>query len=103
LVKYLFGSNVELRWSPDKFPFTDPSLELEIFWKGQWLELLGCGILKREVMDNFGRPKNEIAWASGAGLERLALLLFDISDIRLFWSQDPRFLNQFASGEIVKF
>lgn len=55
--------------------------------------MLGCGILKEGVMKNFGRPSNEIAWASGCGLERFALLLFEINDIRLFWSEDERFIN----------
>lgn len=82
------GNEIQFRWVPAYFPFTEPSLELEIYWNNEWLEMLGCGILRREVMDNFGRPKTEIAWASGCGLERFALLLFEISDIRVFWSQD---------------
>ena len=55
--------------------------------------MLGCGILRPGVLKNFGRPENEIAWASGCGLERFAMQLYDISDIRLFWSKDERFLN----------
>jgi phenylalanyl-tRNA synthetase alpha chain len=49
-----------MRWVPAHFPFTEPSIELEIFWNGQWLEMLGSGVLRREVMDNFGRPSDEI-------------------------------------------
>lgn len=56
LVRYLFGTEIEMRWVPAFFPFTEPSLELEIFWNGEWLEMLGCGILRRDVMNNFGRP-----------------------------------------------
>jgi len=70
-------------------------LELEIFFNNQWLEMLGCGILKKEVLKNFGRPENEIVWASGCGLERFAMLLFNITDIRIFWSRDRRFLDQY--------
>lgn len=65
-----------MRWVPAYFPFTEPSLELEIFWNGEWLEMLGCGILRQDVMKNFNRPSDEIAWASGCGLERFAILLF---------------------------
>lgn len=54
-------------------------------------------------MKNYGRPEDEIAWASGAGLERLAMNLFEIPDIRLFWSQDARFMDQFQPGKINKF
>ena len=70
------------------FPFTEPSLELEIFWNDDWMEMLGCGILRRKVLNNFGRPETEISWASGCGLERFAMLLFEINDIRYFWSED---------------
>ena len=82
-----------MRWIPAYFPFTEPSLELEIWWNNEWLEVLGCGILRRKIMDSFGRPDNEIAWASGIGMERFAMLLFEIPDIRLFWSEDKRFLD----------
>lgn len=91
LVKHLFGEDIQIRWIPAYFPFTEPSLELEIFFNNSWMEVLGCGILRPEVMKAFGRPDDEIAWASGAGLERLAMLLFDIPDIRYFWTEDPRF------------
>lgn len=56
MARFLFGNDIEMRWSPDYFPFTEPSLELEIFWKGNWIEILGCGILRKGVMKNFGRP-----------------------------------------------
>lgn len=62
--------------------------------QGKWLEVLGCGVVQDEVMDNAGR-RGEIGWAFGLGLERLAMVLFSIPDIRLFWSEDPRFSSQF--------
>lgn len=102
MVKDLFGDKVEHRWVETYFPFTQPSWELEIFFKGKWLEILGCGISRNEILEKAG-VDNSIAYAFGVGLERLAMVLFDIPDIRLFWSTDSGFLNQFKDGEIVKY
>ncbi|CAH0480498.1 unnamed protein product [Peronospora belbahrii] len=101
MTKELFG-DVEMRWVKAYFPFTDPSLELEIFFNGDWLEVLGCGVLQQEIVRSAGLGEN-VGWAFGLGLERLAMVLFDIPDIRLFWSQDKRFLSQFKDGQITKF
>ncbi|OWZ06611.1 Phenylalanine-tRNA ligase [Phytophthora megakarya] len=101
MAKELFG-DVEMRWVEAYFPFTEPSLELEIFFNGDWLEVLGCGVLQQEIVRNAGLGDN-VGWAFGLGLERLAMVLFDIPDIRLFWSQDARFISQFKDGEITKF
>ena len=87
---------LRVRWIEAYFPFTSPSWELEVFWQGDWLELLGCGVTKQDILINAGVP-DQIGWAFGLGLERVAMLLFSIPDIRLFWSQDSRFLNQFSS------
>ena len=87
---------LRIRWIEAYFPFTSPSWELEVFWQGDWLELLGCGVTKQDILINAGVP-DQIGWAFGIGLERVAMLLFSIPDIRLFWSKDPRFLNQFSS------
>lgn len=91
------------RFVDSYFPFTNPSWELEIEWNGEWLEVAGCGIVHPDVIkrcealgplgDNYGDYTQ--GWAFGVGLERLAMLAFDIPDIRLFWSEDERFLNQF--------
>ena len=103
MVTKLFG-NVEMRWVPAYFPFTNPSFELEIYFQGEWLEVLGCGIIQPDIVRNSGRDDgSEIGWAFGLGLERLAMVLFDIPDIRLFWTTDDRFHKQFTSGKIVKF
>uniref|UniRef100_K3WZS2 phenylalanine--tRNA ligase n=1 Tax=Globisporangium ultimum (strain ATCC 200006 / CBS 805.95 / DAOM BR144) TaxID=431595 RepID=K3WZS2_GLOUD len=101
LVATLFGQ-VEMRWVEAYFPFTDPSLELEIYFNGDWLEVLGCGVLQQSIIRNAGIGE-EVGWAFGLGLERLAMVLFDIPDIRLFWSKDQRFLSQFQDGQITKF
>lgn len=82
LVRSIFGKDVQYRWIPAYFPFTEPSLEMEIFFNGNWVEMFGCGILRKEIMKNFGCEDSDIAWASGGGLERFAMLLFDIPDIR---------------------
>jgi phenylalanyl-tRNA synthetase alpha chain len=101
LVTSIFG-NVKMRWVDAYFPFTVPSWEMEIFWQDKWLEVLGCGLVHPQIMKNcnIGHKRG---WAFGLGLERLALVLFEIPDIRLFWSEDPRFSNQFTSDNIVKF
>uniref|UniRef100_M4BX34 phenylalanine--tRNA ligase n=1 Tax=Hyaloperonospora arabidopsidis (strain Emoy2) TaxID=559515 RepID=M4BX34_HYAAE len=101
MAKKLFG-DVEMRWVEAYFPFTEPSLELEIFFNDDWLEVLGCGVLQQEIVRNAGLGEN-VGWAFGLGLERLAMVLFDIPDIRLFWSQDDRFISQFQNGQITKF
>jgi phenylalanyl-tRNA synthetase alpha chain len=93
---------LKVRWVEAYFPFTSPSWELEVFWQGDWLEVLGCGIIQQDILKNSGVP-DRIAWAFGLGLERIAMLLFNIPDIRLFWSRDPRFLSQFTAGKITRF
>jgi phenylalanyl-tRNA synthetase alpha chain len=85
---------LKVRWIEAYFPFTSPSWELEIFWQGDWLEVLGCGVVKQDIMEKAGQPR-QLGWAFGMGLERIAMLLFEIPDIRLFWSKDDRFVGQF--------
>ncbi|KAF2424418.1 phenylalanyl-tRNA synthetase mitochondrial precursor [Tothia fuscella] len=92
---------LKIRWVEAYFPFTTPSWELEVFWQGDWLEVLGCGIIKQEILDKAG-VSNRSGWAFGLGLERIAMLLFSIPDIRLFWSQDQRFLSQFSDTAPIK-
>ena len=102
LALHLFGSDIEMRWIDTYFPFTEPSFELEIYFDQEWLEVLGCGGVHPDIFAKAGRP-GEKGYAFGLGLERLAMVLFQIPDIRLFWTQDQRFHKQFASGEIVHF
>lgn len=97
LVVKLFG-DVERRWLETTFPFTHPSLEAEIFFKGAWLEVLGCGVIRDDILHATGCG-HRIGWAFGLGLERLAMPLFSIPDIRLFWSSDKRFTSQFRASE----
>lgn len=102
LAHVLFGEDTESRWVDTYFPFTEPSFELEILWQNnEWLEVLGCGILHADVLRNAGQDPNEVhGWAFGLGLERLAMVLFGIPDIRLFWSDDQRFISQFEQGKL---
>ncbi|KAF0363291.1 phenylalanyl-tRNA synthetase [Gigaspora margarita] len=104
LVKMLFidEKNLQVRWVDAYFPFTSPSWEMEIFYQGKWLEVCGCGVITQDILNNAGQS-DKIGWAFGLGLERIAMVLFNIPDIRLFWSKDPRFINQFTSNEIIKF
>jgi phenylalanyl-tRNA synthetase alpha chain len=93
MVDELFGES-ECRWNEDFFPFTEPSFELEIKYQGEWLELLGCGMVHRDILANCGMP-DRVGWAFGIGLERVAMARFGIPDIRLFWTEDDRFHKQF--------
>ncbi|KAK1754605.1 hypothetical protein QBC47DRAFT_384418 [Echria macrotheca] len=86
---------LRVRWVEAYFPFTSPSWEMEVYYAGDWLEVLGCGVSKQELFINAGVP-SQLGWAFGIGLDRIAMLLFQIPDIRLFWSRDERFLGQFA-------
>ncbi|QSL65614.1 hypothetical protein MERGE_002927 [Pneumocystis wakefieldiae] len=93
---------LKIRWTESYFPFTSPSWELEIFWEGKWLEICGCGIISHELLEIADIP-DRIGWAFGLGLERIAMIFFKIPDIRLFWSNDQRFLKQFSQGKISIF
>lgn len=92
---------LRVRWIEAYFPFTSPSWELEVFWQGDWLEVLGCGVTKQEILISAGAP-NRLGWAFGIGLDRIAMLLYSIPDIRLFWSEDERFLSQFSADRPAK-
>eukprot|EP00834_Sanchytrium_tribonematis_P001072 NODE_23_length_42016_cov_0.755803.p10 type:complete len:433 gc:universal NODE_23_length_42016_cov_0.755803:2011-713(-) len=103
LMLYLFKNTiptVKFRWVDAYFPFTAPSFELEAFINGKWLELLGSGVIRKEIIQK--SPHNgKIGWACGIGIERLCMLLYNIPDIRLFWTNEPRFNNQFIMNPDV--
>ncbi|XP_039381686.1 phenylalanine--tRNA ligase, mitochondrial isoform X2 [Mauremys reevesii] len=99
LVTHLFGDGLEIRWVDCYFPFTHPSFEMEINFQGEWMEVLGCGVMEQQLVNSAG-AEEKIGWAFGLGLERLAMILYDIPDIRLFWSEDERFLKQFSVPHI---
>ena len=101
LVQHLFP-NCKYVVSPDYFPFTHPSFEIEVVWEDRKLEILGCGVIQPKILEDSGHL-NKKGWAFGLGLERLAMILFKIPDIRYFWSDDPKFLSQFSENKITEF
>lgn len=101
LVETLFPG-CEYRLNDDYFPFTHPSFEVEVMYGGKWLEILGCGVVQPHILESNGIEGRQ-AWAFGLGLERLAMILFEIPDIRMFWTTDDKFLSQFTDGEVTKF
>ena len=91
----VFGPNIKYRFNPDTFPYTDPSLEMEVEISGRWVEVLGCGIMTDNVIRNLGLdPAKWSNWAFGFGIERLAIISMDLPDIRLLWSEDERVKKQ---------
>ncbi len=93
--------DIEHRWSPDYFPFTHPSFELEVKPKDSdtWMEIAGCGVMEQRLIHSAG-VENKMGWAFGIGMERLAMMMYKIPDIRCFWSEDPGFTNQFVTDDI---
>ncbi|GJN91055.1 hypothetical protein Rhopal_004070-T1 [Rhodotorula paludigena] len=96
------GEPLRVRWIEATFPWTGPSYEVEVWFNGQWLEILGCGVMQQHTLERSGVGHKQ-GWAFGLGLERIAMVLFSIPDIRLFWSRDARFASQFRAGEISTF
>ena len=107
--KQMFGKS-KIRLRPSYFPFTEPSAEVDIYWgletetdyritKGTgWLEIMGCGMVDPNVLKNCGiDPAEYTGFAFGMGIERIAMLLYQIGDIRMFYENDIRFLKQFKS------
>jgi len=97
-VKKIFGKDKKMRFRPSYFPFTEPSAEVDMWNKerGTWMEILGCGMVDPNVLENVGYdPKIWKGYAFGMGIERIAMLKYGINDIRLFYSGDIRFLDQF--------
>jgi phenylalanyl-tRNA synthetase alpha chain len=98
----LLGEDVDLRFRPHYFSYTEPSFEIDFSSPmvrklgKQWLELAGCGMVHPQVFENVGYdPEIWTGWAFGFGIERLAMLRYEINDIRLFYENDVRFLKQF--------
>lgn len=94
IVKSIFGPNVNFKFTPETFPYTDPSIEIEVEINGKWIEIVGSGLPKKTILKNFGLEGYN-GWAFGFGLERLAIIKMEIPDIRIFWSEDPRIVSQF--------
>jgi phenylalanyl-tRNA synthetase alpha chain len=97
-VSKFFERDVQLRFRPSYFPFTEPSAEVDILTDGgAWLEILGCGMVHPNVLRNVGvDPEAYSGYAFGMGVERLTMLRYGVQDLRLFFENDMRFLRQFA-------
>ncbi|MEY4517324.1 MAG: hypothetical protein RL180_1670 [Pseudomonadota bacterium] len=93
-----FEKELTVRFRPSYFPFTEPSAEVDIMdERGRWLEVLGCGMVHPNVLSSCGIDPNEYkGFAFGLGVERFAMLRYDVNDLRLFFQNDVRFLKQFA-------
>ncbi|OGN05299.1 MAG: hypothetical protein A2746_00930 [Candidatus Yanofskybacteria bacterium RIFCSPHIGHO2_01_FULL_44_22] len=103
IAKAVFGENVKYRFNADTFPYTDPSLEMEVEIGGRWIEVLGSGVVRGVVLKNLGvDPDIYNGWAFGFGLERLAIISMDLPDIRLLWSDDERVKKQLRLGRKFK-
>jgi len=97
LRRFFENDELEVRFRPSYFPFTEPSAEIDMKLKGNWLEISGAGQVHPTVVKNFGLdPERCIGFAFGSGLERLTMLRHGIEDLRLFFDGDLRFLAQFA-------
>ena len=97
ILNSLFGDNIEIRFRPSYFPFTEPSAEVDILSENEkWLEILGCGIVNPIVLENCGiDSKKYSGFAFGLGVERIAMLKYGVNDIRDFYKSNLDFLSQF--------
>ena len=95
-VKEFFGKDLKTKFIPHFFPFTEPSAEVLVSWKdGEWLEILGCGMVDPNVFKHVGYDTDSQGFAFGVGVERLAMIRYGIDHIKNFYENDLRFLRQF--------
>jgi len=96
LQNYFETSDMQVRFRPSFFPFTEPSAEMDMSWKGGWLEIGGCGMVHPNVLKHVGIDSEKyIGFAFGMGVERLTMLRYGVNDLRLFFENDLQFLKQF--------
>lgn len=98
IVQSTFGADVNYRFLDDTFPYTDPSLQIEVMINGNWVEIMGGGMPKKSVLTKMGLEGYN-GWAFGFGLERLAMIGMELPDIRLLWSTDERVKKQLKLGQ----
>ena len=97
--KKIFGNDTKIRFRCDYFPFVEPGVDMSIFWEGKWLEILGAGMVHPKVFEKAGYTDPNISgFAFGMGIERIAMLKYQIDDLRLFSQNDIRFLKQFRGA-----
>ena len=94
-VESFFKDNPKVRFRPSYFPFTEPSVEVDIQGENGWLEIMGCGMVHPNVLKNVGlNPKVYSGFAFGMGIERMTMLRYHISDIRMLFENDLRFVTK---------
>jgi phenylalanyl-tRNA synthetase alpha chain len=93
--KKFFGDDVVIRFRPSFFAFTEPSVEVDMRWKGRWLEMAGAGLVHPNVLKSAGVPEGFRGFAFGCGIDRLVMLKYGIPDVRMFYNGDLRLVNQF--------
>lgn len=95
-LRQMFGDDLPIIFRASYFPFTEPSAEVDVQWQGKWLEVMGCGMVDPNVLKAVGYdPEVYSGFAAGLGIERFAMILHEIDDIRRLYNSDLRFLNQF--------
>lgn len=95
-LKNMFGPDIRIRFRGSYFPFTEPSMEVDVFFRGKWMEVLGCGMVDPNVLKMAGiDPEEYSGFAAGFGVERFAMVIHQIDDLREFYKNDKRFLQQF--------
>ena len=95
-LRRIFGDDITVQFRASYFPFTEPSAEVDVEWKGKWLEVMGCGMVDPNVLKAVGYdPEVYTGFAAGLGIERFAMVLHQIDDIRRLYNSDLRFLRQF--------
>ncbi|GBF81992.1 phenylalanine--tRNA ligase subunit alpha [Aphanothece sacrum] len=95
-LRQMFGADLPIKFRASYFPFTEPSAEVDVQWKGKWLEVMGCGMVDPNVLKAVGYdPEIYTGFAAGLGVERFAMVLHQIDDIRRLYNSDLRFLRQF--------
>ncbi|ENY69315.1 Phenylalanyl-tRNA synthetase alpha subunit (PheS) [Metamycoplasma auris 15026] len=95
MLSYVFEQQIKIRLRPSYFPFTEPSVEVDIFYKDKWIEVLGAGMLNEKVLRAAWYTNSMSAFAAGIGIERIAMIKYGIDDIRELYTNDIRFLKQF--------
>jgi len=96
LQRFFEQDDLQVRFRPSFFPFTEPSAEMDMSWKGGWLEIGGCGMVHPNVLKHVNIDSEKyLGFAFGLGVERLAMLRYGVNDLRLFYESDLRFLKQF--------
>jgi phenylalanyl-tRNA synthetase alpha chain len=96
MLRAVLGNEIKLQFRPSYFPFTTPSAEVDVFYRGRWMELLGSGMIRPEVLRNGGvDPERYQGFAFGMGIERVTMARYGIDDIRLLYTNEEAFLAQF--------